>query len=86
MVYKNPSLPGYPKAVSCVDVVYNVQDVSTALNSSTQAQLLLFNGIEWEDGLQPSLSSLALDAVLGTWRGVASTPPSSCRSHTVAPV
>ncbi len=66
VIYKNPTLSGYPLSITSLDMAINMQDTSVELNGTTQAQLLLFNAIEYEDKRPPGgLTDLNLDAFIG---------------------
>jgi hypothetical protein len=68
LIFRNPTLPGYPRQISSLDVAINVQDTSVDLNATAEAQLLLFNAIEYEDVAPPGgLTALNIDAYIGGW-------------------
>jgi hypothetical protein len=65
LIYRNPSLAGYPQQLASLDLGLNVQDTAVELNATEHAQLLLVNLLEYEDVAPPSASALYLDAYLG---------------------
>lgn len=59
LIYRSPSGTGYPTSLTSVQMSLNVQDMSQALNDTTEAELLLFNGIEGKT------TAVLVDAFLG---------------------
>ena len=66
IAYHDPSVSGYPSSPNSISLAMNIQDVSEPLNDTSQAELLLFSGVESAgSGSSAPSSPFLVDGFLG---------------------